>query len=151
MWRVFTGDAEVPVLYSNHRVFARDVLGDRVETKEQAMNVLDGLRTIRERLVEKNSDPETIAVVDLIMKRASLPAAQAASSNSLLQLVRMLARTPQANANVRIYNDFVGLEEELDVAATAVRERKQAEDAKPVPKTKKYYKDLKDRDKKTAS
>ena len=114
------------------------------------MNVTEGLRTIRERLIEKNADPATIDVVDLIMKRAALPAAASASTNSLLQLVRMLARTPAANANVRIYNDFVGLEEELDVAATAVRDRKAAEDAKPVPKTKKYYKDLKDREKKTA-
>lgn len=115
------------------------------------MNVLDGLRTIRERLIERNADPATIAVVDQIMKRAALPAAASASSNSLLQLVRMLARTPAANANVKIYNDLVGLEEELDVAASAVRERKAAEESKPVPKTKKYYKDLKEREKKSAN
>jgi hypothetical protein len=114
------------------------------------MNVVDGLRAIRERLIDRGADPATIEVVDQIMRRAALPAASSASSNSLLQLVRMLARTPASNANVRVYNDFVGLEEELDVAAAAVRERKASEDAKPVPKTKKYYKDLREREKKTA-
>lgn len=114
------------------------------------MNVVDGLRAIRDRLNENGADPDTIAVVDQIMRRAALPAAASASSNSLLQLVRMLMRTPGANANVRVYNDFVRLEEELDVASTAIRERKAAEDAKPVPKTKKFYKDLRDREKKTA-
>jgi hypothetical protein len=114
------------------------------------MNVLDGLRTIRDRLVENDADPATLAVVDQIMRRAALPAAASASSNSLLQLVRMLARTPAANANVRVYNDFVRLEEELDTAATAARERRAEEDAKPVPKTKKYYKQLREREKKTA-
>jgi hypothetical protein len=117
------------------------------------MNVLEGLRTIRERLVENDADPATLNAVDQIMRRAALPAAASASSNSLLQLVRMLARTPAANANVRVYNDFVRLEEELDVAAAAVRERRAAEaseEAKPLPKTKKYYKELREREKKTA-
>ena len=117
------------------------------------MNVLDGLRTIRERLIERDADPATIEVVDQIMRRAALPAAAAASSNSLLQLVRMLARTPAANANVRVYNDLVGLEEELDVAASTARDRRAAEaaeEAKPVPKTKKYYKELREREKKAA-
>jgi hypothetical protein len=115
------------------------------------MNVLDGLRTIRERLVENDADQATLEVVDQIMRRAALPAASSASSNSLLQLVRMLARTPAADKNVRVYNDFVRLEEELDVASSAARERRATEEAKPVPKTKKYYKDLREREKKTAS
>jgi hypothetical protein len=114
------------------------------------MNVLDGLRAIRERLVENEADAATLDAVDQIMRRAALPAAASASSNSLMQLVRMLARTPAANANVRVYNDLVRLEEELDVAAVAMRERKAEEDAKPIPKTKKYYKELREREKKTA-
>lgn len=114
------------------------------------MNVLDGLRAIRERLVENDADPATLEAVDQIMRRAALPAASSASSNSLLQLVRMLARTPAADKNVRVYNDLVRLEEELDVASSSARERRAAEEAKPVPKTKKYYKDLREREKKTA-
>jgi hypothetical protein len=116
---------------------------------ETTLNVLDGLQTIRGRLVDNEANLETIAAVDQIMRRAALPAAAPASATSLIQLVRMLMRTPMANNNVRVYNDLVRLEEELDVAAVAFRERKAAEDAKPIPKTKKYYKQLKDREKKS--
>ncbi len=114
------------------------------------MNVAEGLQIIRNRLVEQDARPETLQAVDLILKRATLPAAAPASANSLIQLVRMLMRTPTANNNVDVYNDFVRLEEELDVAGTAFRERQAAEDAKPVPKTKKFYKQQKEREKKAA-
>ena len=112
------------------------------------MNVLDGLQRIRERLIENGAEPESVAAVDQIMRRAALPAAAPASATSLLQLVRMLVRTPAANNNVRVYNDFVRLEEEMSEAATAFRERQAAEEARPVPKTKKYYKELKERERK---
>ncbi|MDQ3045753.1 MAG: hypothetical protein M3R06_11495 [Chloroflexota bacterium] len=111
------------------------------------MNVLDGLKQIRGRLEQNHAQAETLEVVDLIMRRAALPAAQPANANSLVQLVRMLMRTPAANNNVRVYNDLVRLEEEMETASTAFRERQALEDAKPVPKTKKYYKDLKERTK----
>lgn len=112
------------------------------------MNVLEGLQTIKRRLEENDANPATIELVDQISRRAALPAAKSASSQSLLQLVRMLMRTPNAASNVRIYNDLVRLEEEIESAATAYRERQAAEDARPVPKTKKYYKELKEREKK---
>lgn len=111
------------------------------------MNVTEGLQRIRERLEDNDAEQESIQAVDLIMRRAALPAAAPASATSLLQLVRMLMRTPAANNNVRVYNDFVRLEEEMSEAATAFRERQAAEEAKPVPKTKKFYKDLKEREK----
>jgi len=110
------------------------------------VKVLEGLQQIRGRLEANGAEDATLTIVDQIMRRAALPAAQPASATSLLQLVRMLERTPAANTNVRIYNDFVRLEEELTNAAAAYRERQAAEDAKPVPKTKKYYKQLKERD-----
>lgn len=118
----------------------------RYGVTEQWVNVLEGLQQIRGRLEANGAEDATISIVDQIMRRAALPAAQPASATSLLQLVRMLERTPAANANVRVYNDFVRLEEELTNAAAAYRERQAAEDAKPVPKTKKYYKQLKERD-----
>ena len=114
------------------------------------MNVVEGLQRIRERLEENGAESASIQTVDQIMRRAALPAAQPAAATSLLQLVRMLMRTPAANNNVRVYNDFVRLEEEMSDAATAFRERQAAEEAKPVPKTKKYYKDLKGRERKTS-
>jgi hypothetical protein len=109
------------------------------------MNVLEGLREIRTRLVANGAEPATLEVVDQIIRRAALPAAAQASSQSMLQLVRMLMRTPASNNNPRVYNDFVRLEEELDTAATAVRAQRAAEEARPVPKTKKFYKDLKEK------
>ena len=113
------------------------------------MNVVEGLQIIRDRLIDNDAEPESVGAVDVVMRRAALPAAAPASVTSLLQLVRMLMRTPAANNNVRVYNDFVRLEEEMSTAAAAYRERQAAEEAKPVPKTKKYYKDLRDRERKT--
>lgn len=112
------------------------------------MNVLEGLQQIRDRLTDNDADPATLQVVEAIMRRAALPAAQPAAATSLLQLVRMLMRTPVADGNVRVYNDLVRLEEELGTAATSHRERLAAEEARPVPKTKKYYKELKDKERK---
>ena len=58
---------------------------------------------------------------------------------------------PESNSNVRVYNDFVRLEEEMEIgAARSAGTRAAEEDAKPVPKTKKFYKDQKERDKKGA-
>lgn len=115
------------------------------------MNVLEGLKLIRLRLEEQGSLPETLSLVDQISKRAALPAAQPASATSLLQLVRMLMRHPTAAANNRVYNDLVRLEDELQTGAAATRARIEAEDAKPIPKTKKFYKEQKEREKKTGS
>ncbi len=115
------------------------------------MNVLDGLQNIRERLVENDAEAASLDTVDLFIKRASLPAAKNATVNSQLQLVRMLMRTPESNTNVRVYNDFVRLEEEMESGAAEAQARRAAEDAKPVPKTKKFYKEQKEREKKTSS
>ncbi len=125
--------------------------GQERSATELAVNVLEGLQRIRERLIDNGAEPESVTAVDQVLRRAALPAAAPASATSLLQLVRMLMRTPAANSNVRVYNDFVRLEEEMSEAATAFRERQAAEDAKPVPKTKKYYKELKERERKPSA
>ena len=115
------------------------------------MNVSEGLLTIRRRLEENGADAASLVLVDQIAKRAALPAAKSANAQSLLQLVRMLMRSPAAASNVRVYNDFVRLEDEIENASAAFRERQAAADAVPVPKTKKYYKELKEREKKASS
>jgi hypothetical protein len=115
---------------------------------EAPVNVLEGLQQIRQRLVDNEADPATVRCVDVFIQRAALPAAASAAAQSQLQLVRMLLRTPAANSNTTVYNDFVRLEEELGAAAAAYRERVAREDAKPIPKTKKYYKEQKEREKK---
>jgi hypothetical protein len=112
------------------------------------MNVVDGLKVVRDRLDEQGANPKTLQYVDLFIKRASTPGASGASAQSLAQLVRMLMRTPGANDSTVIYNDLARLEESMANAAAEYQAQKAAEDARPVPKTKKYYKDLKDKDKK---
>ena len=112
------------------------------------MNVVEGLQNIRERLLDNDASPETLALVDTILKRASLPAAAPASAQSLLQLVRMLARSPVANNNMTVYNDLLRVEEDIQTAAQQYQERLRAEEAKPVPKTKKFYKEQKEREEK---
>lgn len=104
------------------------------------MKVQDGLQEIRGRLAEQDANAATLKLVDGIMQRASLPAAESATAGSLLQLVRMLMRSPQAGSNPVVYNDLVKVEEDLEQRASEVRERVAEEEAKPVPKLKKYYK-----------
>jgi len=107
------------------------------------MKVNEGLQDIRERLLENDASPETVKLVDTIMKRASLPAASGASATSLLQMVRMLMRSPVANSNPRVYDDLVKLEASMQQKAEEIRAIREEEESRPLPKTKKYYKDLK--------
>lgn len=107
------------------------------------MNVQEGLQEIKRRLEDNGADRASIAVVEAIQKRASLPAAASASATSMLQLVRMLMRSPASNSDPRVYNDFVRLESELEQRSDVLRAEREAEDARPVPKPRKYYKSLK--------
>lgn len=107
------------------------------------MKVQEGLQEIRERLQENEAQTETLKLVDTIMQRASLPAASGASATSLTQLVRMLMRSPIANSSPKVYNDLVKLESTMQAKAEEIRTAREEEESKPLPKTKKYYKDLK--------
>ena len=53
-------------------------------------------------------------------------------------------RTPMADGNAKIYNDFVKIESDLEVKADQFRAAKAEEDSKPVPKSHKFYKDQKE-------
>jgi hypothetical protein len=106
------------------------------------MNAREGLERIRDRLYEHDARMETLALVDTMIKRASVPGADKAQA-SMSQLVRMLTRTPVANQNVEVYNDLVRLEEELETATAQRRAEIEAEEAKPIPKSKKFYKQQK--------
>ena len=109
------------------------------------MNVIEGLRMIRARLDENAADDATIGHVDQILKRAQVPSVGDASAQSLLQLTRMLMRHPTAASNSAIYNDLALLEEQLERSAVTSAQRAAEEAAKPMPKTHKYYKDLKEK------
>ncbi len=110
------------------------------------MNVRDGLERIRERLVENGAKAETLNLVDTMIDRASEPGSERAQA-SQSQLVRMLLRTPAARDNYVIYNDLAKLEEEVVEAAARRAAEAQAEADRPLPKSKKYYKQLKEKQK----
>ena len=112
------------------------------------MNVVDGLQTIRGRLEEQGANPKTLSYVDIFIKRAQTPGANAASVGSLGQLVGMLLRNKIAQDDTIIYNDLARLEEAMNISSAAYMARKAAEDAKPLPKSKKYYQELKEKQKK---
>lgn len=114
------------------------------------MNVQEGLQEIRRRLEDNSASSKSIQVVDTIQQRASLPAASAASATSLLQLVRMLMRSPASNSDPIVYNDFVRIESDLEQRADQFRAEREAEDARPMPKSRKYYKSLKESEEKKA-
>lgn len=109
------------------------------------MNLVDGLERIRERLTENDARPETLKLVDTI---ATQPGAENAQVRSLTELVRRLMRTPVAHANVGVYDDLATLEQQLVEAGAAVAARQAEEESRPLPKTKKYYKALKEKEKK---
>jgi hypothetical protein len=109
------------------------------------MNVTEGLKTIRQRLDENAADDATMSHVDQILKRASVPSVGNASAQSLLQLTRMLMRHPTAATNSSVYNDLALLEEQLEKSAITTAARAAEEEAKPMPKSKKYYKELKEK------
>ena len=107
------------------------------------MNVKEGLAEIRARLIENGATKETVKMVDMILQRASLPAATGATATSMLQLVRMLMRNAVSNSNPSVYNDLVKLESQLEARAEEYKVLREEEErmANPKnPKPKKYYK-----------
>ncbi len=109
------------------------------------MYLTDALQRIRQRLVENRARPETLALVDSVLATAERAGGDQAQVRSLLELVRRLMRTPQANSNIAIYDDLAVLEEQLvQQAAQAAARAQEAE--RPLPKPKKYYRELKERE-----
>jgi hypothetical protein len=107
------------------------------------MRVTDGLMTIRDRLAANGAIPPTLTMVDTYINRAQ---GTDASAPSLTQLVKMLMRTPEAHKNSGVYNDLTLIEEQLGVATAAALAEREREDARPVPKDKKFYKAQRERD-----
>ena len=102
------------------------------------MNVRDGLVQIRGRLVERDARTETLNLVDEMIKRASEPGADRAQA-SLVQIVGLLSRTPVAHANIRVYDELMELQDDLQAAGAQRAQEAAAEQARPIPKSRKYY------------
>lgn len=112
------------------------------------MNVAEGLQRIRDRLDENDAQPATFKLVDTIARQ---PGTDQAQVRSLLELVRRLMRTPVANSQFEVYNDLSHLEDQLSSVAAEAAARRAEEESRPLPKSKKYYKELKERERKKDS
>lgn len=110
------------------------------------MYLTDALQRVRQRLVENHARPETLALVDSVLTSAERSGGDRAQVRSLLELVRRLMRTPQANANITIYDDLAVLEEQLVQQATQIAEMRAQLEERPAPKPRKYYRQLKERE-----
>ena len=114
------------------------------------MNLVDGLERIRTMLVANAATTATLDAVDTIIDNAArMGGGDNAKAQSLLQLTKMLMRTPASNQNVRVYNDLAKIEQQLTIRANeAAKERAEMVD-KPMPKDKKFYKAQREREKAT--
>ena len=110
------------------------------------MNILNALERVRVRLQENEARPETLKLVASIEKTASTPGADRAQVKSVTDLVRRLMRTPVANQNVGVYDDLAVLEEQLETETAEFVQQKEAEEAKPMPKSRKHYKQMKEKE-----
>ena len=112
------------------------------------MNLVDGLERIRTILTNNRADPATLDAVDLILENAArMGANDSAKAQSLLQITKMLMRTPAANNNVRVYNDLAKIEQQLTIRANEMAKERAEAVEKPMPKDKKFYKAQKEREK----
>jgi hypothetical protein len=102
------------------------------------MNVRDGLVQIRGQLLDRDARTETLDLVDAMIKRASEPGADRAQA-SLVQIVGLLSRTPVAHANIRVYDELMELQDDLQSAASQRAAEAAADDSRPIPKSRKYY------------
>lgn len=109
------------------------------------MYLIDALQRVRQRLVENQARPETLRLVDSVLRTAERQGGEQAQVRSQLELVRRLMRTPAANADVGIYDDLAVLEEQLVQAAAQAAAEREAQERRPLPKPKKYYRQLKER------
>lgn len=137
------GPSHLAVLYSERTVRSG-------KEKGSSVNLVEGLSRIRDSLVKNRAQPATLAVVDTVIANAdAMQGGGDARVQSLLQVTRMLQRTPAASANVAIYNDLTLIEQQLTVQAQVTAREREAEAAKPLPKSKKFYKEQKERQQKS--
>lgn len=112
------------------------------------MNLVDGLERIRTMLTANGADAATFGTVDMILDNAArMGANDNAKAQSLLQITKMLMRTPASNGNVRIYNDLARIEQQLTIRANEMAKERAEEVDRPIPKDKKFYKAQREREK----
>jgi hypothetical protein len=110
------------------------------------VNLVTGLERVREMLASNGATMATLDAVDAVLENAArTPGGGSAQAGSLLQMTKMLMRTPAANKDVRVYNDLAKLEEQLTQRAEMIAQERSAVVDRPMPKDKKFYKAQKEK------
>lgn len=107
------------------------------------MNIAENMIRLRQKLNERAARPQTIAMVDRYISLAEQVGGSEHSTE--LRVLQRLMRAPEASRDTGIYNDLAGLEEELEGVRERLQREREAVEARPIPKLKKYYKQQKER------
>jgi hypothetical protein len=105
-----------------------------------AMNIYEQLQGVKADLVLRGARPETIRVIDTMIRRAE-GQRESGLSFSRLQVLRRVMQTPDVLNDEDVRLDFIGLEGDLEEAASQRDDNRTAyETEERRPKLKKYYK-----------
>jgi hypothetical protein len=103
------------------------------------MNIYEQLLAMKMDLEDRQVHQKSIAVLDKMLHMAESEK-NSGLSMSRLQVLRHVMRTPDVLNDEDIRLDFIGLEGDLEDAATARAESAPAYVEERAPKLKKYYK-----------
>jgi hypothetical protein len=106
------------------------------------MNIYEQLEAVRADLLERDAKQKTIRVVDKMLQMAE-PQRNSSLSMSRLQVLRHVMRMPEVLNDEDVRIDFIGLEGDLEDAATQRSTEPAAYEAERAPKPKKFYKNKK--------
>lgn len=109
------------------------------------MNIAENMVRLQQQLIERRAKPQTIAMLDRYITLAQQVGGNEYASQ--LRVLQRLMRAPEAAKDTSIYNDLAGLEEQLEGVRDQNAREREALEARPIPKTKKYYKEHKNRKK----
>jgi hypothetical protein len=103
------------------------------------MNIYEQLQAMKADLEERDAQRRSIEVINKMLKMAESQR-DSGMSMSRLQVLRHVMRTPDVLNDEDVRLDFIGLEGDLEDAASQRTETGPAYEADRVPKLKKYYK-----------
>jgi hypothetical protein len=105
------------------------------------MNIYEQLEAMKADLQERDAQNKSIQVIDKMLRMAE-PQRNSSLSMSRLQVLRHVMRTPDVLNDEDVRLDFIGLEGDLEDAATqrSATESPAAYEPERAPKLKKFYK-----------
>ena len=106
------------------------------------MNIAENLVRLQQRLIDRRAKPQTIAMVDKYISLAER--AGGSEHSSQLKVLHRLMRSPDASQDTSIYNDLVGLEEELQAHREEQARERETLESRPMLKPKKFYQQQRD-------